>query len=132
MRYFQPGPEPANGIFWGNRYGNTAHPNSNVWNRLYYNFWHSYFDGDTRILLDLPIGSWQWVWGIKDGDTMTIYDATTSLGSAYCPVIGELPLGLAGGSDSSEITSGARFRYQTFVRATGALTAAQRAAIMAS
>jgi hypothetical protein len=132
MRYIQPGPDPSDGFFWGNRYGNTAHPSLNVWNFLAFNQLQSYYEGNTSIPLALPIGSWEWVWAVKDGPEVTVYDTGgLVLGRVACPAIGELPIGIAGGSDSAAVASGSKFRYQTFIRANGALTAAQRAAIQA-
>ncbi len=128
MRYLQPSGE--GGFFWGDRYGNSS---GSAWSYLSSGLWRSYNNGnDKTIALSLPVGVWSWVWVVKNGANVSIYDHTNALlGSVTLTApIGNLPFGIAGGSDSSGIC--AVLKYETFVRASTALTAAQRAAIQAN
>jgi hypothetical protein len=124
LRYFIPANSKPE-FFWGNRYGSES-----GWNYLTPNIWRSYNSGsDTVISLALPFDVWQWIWLVKQGGNVSIYDQNnTLLGSTtlYSGIV-PLPIGIMGGTDSTGISTGVR--YQTFIRAASALTAAQRAAI---
>lgn len=129
MRYYQAN-QQVDGFFWGER-SNTA---GSLGFFSWYSSagWRCYNNGDDRdIPVSLPLDTWGWVWVVKDGPTVTGYDEanrvlfTTTLTSAML----QLSLGVGGGTDSVGVSD--RLRYQSFVRASSALTPTQRAAIQA-
>jgi len=126
MRYYRAS-TGNDGFFWGNRYGSDS-----GWNSLERTLWQSYAYGDNKVIsLALPQDVWQWVWCVKSGAIVRIFDqANAQLGQVvlYSPIVA-LPLGIGGGTDSTGISTG--LRYQSFIRCASALTAAQRAIIQA-
>lgn len=120
------------GILWGTRYGNTHYPNDNVWNFLDNGLWRSYFNGDSSVVLTLPTQQWSWVWCVKAGSTITLYNqANNVIATVQTGTIGQLPCGIGGGVQSESIFNNADLRYQTFIRAAKALTQAERQQLQA-
>jgi hypothetical protein len=123
----------AGAYWWGNRYGQLN--GSNGWTFLSSAFFRIYnYNTDNTCTPTIPNNVWKWVWMVKDGATVTFYDeANTTLASMTISVdMANQEIGVGGGTLSDgQQTALYDLSYRTFIRATTALTAAQRAAIQA-
>jgi|GEM_PF-2778283 len=118
------------GFLWGNRYGE---PTGNGWTLFSTFAFQAYAYGyNGQIILDYAAlqNAWRWLWVVKSANVVTVYDqSNTALGSVQAEYVLGLPFGIGGGTDSTGVSGG--LRYRTLVRFATALTAAQRAAIQA-
>lgn len=119
----------STGYFWGNRYGQTTAESG--WTYVTADFWRNYYEGtDRTISIVSAIGSTDWLWCVKTGPIITLYNgAGVTIGSVNdVPPFAPQELGIGGGTLSDGV-SPTSFRYERFLTAATALTSAQRAAI---